>query len=95
MSEKFEVEQRELNAKNMELREKIAKSDVVNQNVNKFLSLAKKAASLDNLTADHVRQLLERIEISEKTVNEKGEKIQKVALTYRFVGMIHKEGYIK
>ena len=52
------------------------------------MKLAKSTALLENLTPEKVRELLERIEISEKTLSEDGEKTQKVRLFYRFVGAL-------
>ena len=88
MSEKFEEEQRGLQSENAKFREKLAKAKKESQNVDRFVALAKKASQLENLTPERVRELLERIEISEKVQNENGEKTQDVRLFYRFVGAL-------
>ena len=88
MSEKFEEEQKGLQSENAKSREKLAKAKKESQNVDRFVALAKKASQLENLTPERVRELLERIEISEKVQNENGEKTQDVRLFYRFVGAL-------
>ena len=88
MSEDFEKEQRNLEIQNIAFREKITKIKADCQNVDNFVKLAKSTALLENLTPEKVRELLERIEISEKTLSEDGEKTQKVRFFYRFVGAL-------
>jgi hypothetical protein len=88
MNEDFEDEQKDLKIQNITFREKITKVKAESQNVDNFVKLAKSTALLGNLTPEKVRELLERIEISEKTIDEDGEKTQKVRLFYRFVGAL-------
>ena len=46
------------------------------------------AADLKNLTPELVRELLEKIEIGERIVDEYGKKSQEVVFHYRFIGKV-------
>lgn len=58
------------------------------ENIVKFLKEVEQATDLKNLTPELVRELLERIEIGERIVDEYGKKSQEVVLHYRFIGKV-------
>lgn len=82
----LDQEERELKSKLETLKEQWAKTQEVFQNVEKFIPLIKKYTDIQELNAYILNELIERIVVHEKVVDEDGNKTQKVEIYYKFVG---------
>ncbi|CDG03727.1 recombinase family protein [Lactococcus lactis] len=94
MSQNYEQEQEKLGKDLACLEQRVAEVEDVTSDINRFIQVAKKYLEPDQLEADMVRELIEKIEIGEKgRVDGKNE--QKIRIIYRFVGEIdEKNGLI-
>lgn len=86
MYQGLDREERELKIKQETLKEQWEKTQEVFQNVEKFIPLIKKYTDIQELNAYILNELIERIVVHEKVVDEDGNKTQKVEIYYKFVG---------
>jgi site-specific DNA recombinase len=88
LSGEYEKEQQELAEKLDALQEKVQS---VKENANKaqqFLGFIRKYTELEKLDAKILNELIDKIVVHHKTVNEDGEKVQKIEIYYKFVGLL-------
>ncbi len=88
LSGEYEKEQQELTEKLDSLREKVQS---VKENANKaqqFLGFIRKYTDIETLDAKILNELIDKIEVHHKTVNEAGEKVQNIEIYYKFVGLL-------
>lgn len=88
LSGEYEKEQQELTEKLNVLQEKVQS---VKENANKaqqFLGFIRKYTGLEKLDAKILNELTDKIVVHHKTVNEDGEKVQKIEIYYKFVGLL-------
>lgn len=86
MYQGLDQEERELKSKQETLKEQWEKTQETFQNVEKFIPLIKKYTDIQELNAYILNELIERIVVHEKVVDEDGNKTQKVEIYYKFVG---------
>lgn len=86
MYQGLDQEERELKNKQEMLKEQWEKTQETFQNVEKFIPLIKKYTDIQELNAYILNELIERIVVHEKVVDEDGNKTQKVEIYYKFVG---------
>jgi DNA invertase Pin-like site-specific DNA recombinase len=84
----YETEQRELKAQCIVLREDIGKADAVFAGAQNFAALVQKYTDITELNAAILNELIDKIVVHEKTVDENGEKSQQVDIYYRFIGYL-------
>jgi len=88
LSDDYEKEQQEL-AEKLELLEEKVK--MVKENADKtqqFLGFIRKYTDIETLDAKILNELIDKIVVHHKTVNEAGEKVQKIEIYYKFVGLL-------
>lgn len=88
MSSTYEQEQRELNGKRGQLSEAIGKAEEAYSNVENFVNLIQRYIDIKELDTKILNELIEKIVVHEKTVNEDGSKSQLVDIYYKFIGFI-------
>lgn len=86
MYQGLDQEERELKSKQETLKEQWERTQEAFQNVEKFIPLIKKYTDIQELNAYILNELIERIVVHEKVVDEDGNKTQKVEIYYKFVG---------
>lgn len=69
------------------LQAELEKTQEVFQNVEKFIPLIKKYTNIQEVNAYILHELIERIVVHEKVIDENGNKTQKVEIYYKFVGI--------
>lgn len=87
LSQKYEKEQTELEAKIEALAEQLDSTKEQEDGIEKWISLIKHS-SLSGLTADFLNTLIEKILVHEAVKDEDGNKSQEIEIFYRFVGKI-------
>lgn len=95
MSLKYEVERVELKAKIEELERKLANMQTAAKNNEYFVRAVRRFMEMDTLTAPLLKELIDRIEVSE--VEGKGKnRRQRIVIHYRFAGYIDlEENYVE
>ena len=88
LSEKYQTEQTELLEKIEHLQAELATEQQTVVNIDQWIGLIQQYAHPEELTAEMLNALIEKIVVHEKTVGEDGEKEQTVDIYYRFVGKI-------
>ena len=88
LSEKYQTEQAEVLEKVERLQAELATEQQTAVNIDQWVSLIQQYAHPEELTAEMLNALIEKIVVHEKTVGEDGEKEQTVDIYYRFVGKI-------
>ena len=63
------------------------KSQEAFDNAERFIPLIKKYTDIQELNAYILNELIERIVVHEKDIDENGNKTQKVEICYKFVGI--------
>ncbi len=86
MSDTYEVELRVLKSRSCELFTEIEKADEVFQNAENFIQLIRQYTDVKELNAKILNELIDRIIVHEKTINEEGSKSQRVDIYYKFIG---------
>ena len=90
MSLKYEVERVELKAKIAELEGKLKGFQTAAKNNEYFIHAVRRFMEMDTLTAPLLKELIDRIEVSE--VQGKGKnRTQRIVIHYRFAGYIDLE----
>ena len=88
LSEKYQTEQTEVLEKIERLQAELATEQQTVVNIDQWIGLIQQYAHPEELTAEMLNALIEKIVVHEKTVGEDGEKEQTVDIYYRFVGNI-------
>lgn len=88
LSEKYQSEQTEVLEKIERLQAKLATEQQTAVNIDQWIGHIQQYAHPEELTAEMLNALIEKIVVHEKTVGEDGEKKQTVDIYYRFVGKI-------
>ena len=88
LSEKYQVEQADVLAKVERLQSELAIEQQAAVNIDQWIGLIQQYAHPEELTAEMLNALIEKIVVHEKTIGEDGEKEQAVDIYYRFVGII-------
>ena len=87
LSHKYEVERMELKDRIQDCRERLAKIGEMKQNKDDFIKAVRKFMEMETLTAPMLRELIDHIDVYEKTGGKKN-YTQQVVIYYRFVGFI-------
>ncbi len=88
LSEKYQTEQTEVLEKIERLQAELATEQQTVVNIDQWIGFIQQYAHPEELTAEMLNALIEKIVVHEKTVGEDGEKEQTVDIYYRFVGKI-------
>ena len=88
MAPGYEAEQASLQERVSQLREQLAHTQEVQDNVEQFVPLIQKYTDIQELTPHILNELVEKIVVHEKKVEEDGSKSQMVEIHYKFVGCI-------
>ena len=88
MAPGYEAEQASLQGRVSQLREQLAHTQEVQDNVEQFVPLIQKYTDIQELTPHILNELIEKIVVHEKKVEEDGSKSQMVEIHYKFVGCI-------
>ena len=88
MAPRYEAEQDELKAKEMALSQAVEQAENTYSRIKEFLPIISKYTDVTELNTYILNELIERIVMHEKTVNEDGSKSQRVDIYYKFVGYI-------
>ena len=87
LSHKYEVERMELKDRIQDCRERLAKIGEMKQNKDDFIKAVRKFMEMETLTAPMLRELIDHIDVYEKTGGKKN-YTQQVVIYYRFVGYL-------
>lgn len=88
LSGDYEKEQQELSEKLEALTEKVRTARDNADKAQHFLGFIRKYTALDELNAKILNELIDKIVVHHKTVNEAGERVQKIEIFYKFVGLL-------
>ncbi|MFZ5988396.1 MAG: recombinase family protein [Bacillota bacterium] len=88
LSGDYEKEQQELSEKLEALTEKVRTARDNADKAQHFLGFIRKYTELDELNAKILNELIDKIVVHHKTVNEVGERVQKIEIFYKFVGLL-------
>lgn len=88
LSQKYQTEQRELDAKIEQLREATEAAAQTAIDAEKWISLLKQYVTPTELTAEYLNALIEKILVHEAIKGEDGKREQEVEIFYRFIGKI-------
>jgi len=88
LSADYEKEQQELAVKLEALQEKAQSVKETADKAQQFLGFIRKYTELEELNAKILNELIDKIVVHHKTVNEAGQKVQKIEIYYKFVGLL-------
>ena len=88
LSGEDEKEQQELAEKLDALQEKVQSVKETADKAQQFLGFIRKYTEIETLDAKILNELIDKILVEHKTVNEDGEKVQKIEIYYKFVGLL-------
>ncbi len=88
MAPRYEAEQDELRAKETALSQAVEQAEDTYSRIEEFVPLITKYTDITELNTYILNELIERIVVHEKTVDEDGGKSQRVDIYYKFVGYI-------
>ena len=89
MASACEREQEALKGQREGLLTEIAQGEEVYKNVERFLPLIQKYTDITELNAHILNELIEKIVVHEKQIDEEGVKSQEVDIYYKFIGYIN------
>ena len=89
MAPGYEREQLQLKEKREMMAAEIARNDEVYENIEKFLPIIWEHTDIQELTAQILNELIEKIVVHEKVIDEDGTKSQQVDIYYKFIGCIN------
>ncbi len=89
MTTDYEREQEALRSQREALSAEIEKGEEVYQNADHFLPLIQKYTDITELNAHILNELIEKIVVHEKQIDEDGIKSQEVDIYYKFIGYIN------
>ena len=84
----YEQEHTELSAKRDALQIEINQAEQIYDNAENFVKLIAKHLHDEELNAAMLNELIEKIVVHEKEIDENGQKIQQVDIHYRFIGFM-------
>lgn len=84
----YEKEQQELSEKLEALTDKVRTARDNADKAQHFLGFIRKYTALDELNAKILNELIDKIVVHHKTVNDAGERVQKIEIFYKFVGLL-------
>ena len=87
LSSGLDNEEEELKNSMTTLQAELEKTQEIFENVEKFIPLIQKYTDIQELNAYILNELIEKIVVHEKVVDEYGNKTQKVEIYYKFVGI--------
>ena len=90
MAPLYESELEELHIKEIALTQAVNQAEDTYSRIEEFLPIISKYTDITELSTYILNELIERIVVHEKTVNEDGSKSQRVDIYYKFVGYINK-----
>lgn len=85
MSESYEVEQKALERRIADLRSSIAAQQEIRVNVNSFVALVRKHTDIRELSAEIVREFVERVEVFQPA-QVGGRKVQRLRIVWNCIG---------
>ena len=85
----YEQEQRSLSETRAQLEREIFRSNEAYDNIEKYLSLIRKYTDVEELNAYILNELIEKIVVQEKVVDEDGNKSQQIDIYYKYVGTVN------
>ena len=85
MSESYEVEQKALERRISDLRSSIAAQQEIRVNVNSFVALVRKHTDIRELSAEIVREFVERVEVFQPA-QVGGRKVQRLRIVWNCIG---------
>ena len=88
LSEKYQTEQQELDAKIQQLRTSMEADQQSVQDAEKWIELIQKYKNITKLSADLLNALIEKVVVHEATKDVDGNRVQEVEIYYRFIGKI-------
>ncbi len=88
MAHQYESELEELCTKEILLTQTVNQAEDAYSRIEEFLSIISKYTDITELNTYILNELIERIVVHEKTVNEDGSKSQRVDIYYKFVGYL-------
>ena len=89
MAASYEQEQEALKGQREALLTEITKGEEVYKNVERFLPLIKKYMDITELNAHILNELIEKIVVHEKQIDEDGIKSQEIDIYYKFIGYVN------
>ena len=89
MAPGYEREQEVLKVQREKLVAEISRSEEVYENIEKFLPVIWKYTDIKELNAHILNELIEKIVVHEKVVDEDGIKSQRVDIYYKFIGCVN------
>ena len=95
MAPGYEREQEVLKVQREKLVAEISRSEEVYENIEKFLPVIWKYTDIKEINAHILNELIEKIVVHEKAVDEDGIKSQRVDIYYKFIGCVNlrREGF--
>ena len=88
MAPGYEQEQEMLRGRREQLTAEIARSEEIYENINKFLPVIQKYTDISELNAHILNELIEKIVVHEKEIDEDGVKSQRIDIYYKFIGYV-------
>ena len=85
MSENYEVEQTQLKSRVAELEQLLSAEKDDAMNVNQFLALVKKYTEVQELTAEIIREFVEKIYVYQAEKVD-GHRVQKIKVIWNYIG---------
>ena len=85
MSESYETEQKTLETRVADLRDLIASEQEANVNVDRFLNLVRKYTDIQELTAEVIREFVEKIYVH-KAERIGGKRVQRIQIVWNCIG---------
>ena len=95
MASAYEREQETLKGQQEALLAEIEQGEEVYKNVERFLPLIQKYTDITELNAHILNELIEKIVVHEKQVDEDGVKSQEVDIYYKFIGFINMREWLE
>ncbi len=88
LSEKYQAEQQELDAKIQQLRSSMEADQQTAQDAGKWIELIRRYTNIAELSVDLLNALIEKVVVHEATKDADGSRLQEVEIYYRFIGKI-------
>ena len=88
LSADYEAEQKQVKSRAAELQAELAKAQEATVNAEKFMKVARKYTSFEELTRTLLREFIEKIVVHECSYDENGTRRQDIDIYYSFVGKV-------
>lgn len=88
LSGRLQGEQAQLTAEIQSLQESMAETEKTTDDVGSFVEILRSMEQIDELDADILNTLIDRIDIGEKATDENGEIFQRIDISYKFIGKL-------